>query len=91
MEILEKPEVYGASPGVLGAIVAAIEDKMLKADKVLADTAIAEAEAGDAGLLAEAAAELENAAAAKASGEYDKAVGNYFKAWEAALKASGDI
>gem|GEM_PF-5993085 len=91
MEILEKPDEFGASASVVAEIVRVVEDKILEAQRLLAQTAIDEASSGDPELLAEAAEEMAKAESAKANGEYDKAVENYFKAWEAALKSIGII
>ena len=91
MEILEKPDEYGASQSVVAEIVHVIEDKILEADRLLAQTAIDEATSGDPNLLAEANEALAKATSSIANAEYDKAVEDYYKAWEAALKSIGTI
>jgi len=88
MEILEKPGEYGAS-SVSADIVDVIENKILQADRVLAQVAIDEAVGGDSSLIDEAEEQMDKAADEIASGEYDKAIEYYYKAWESALKAAG--
>ena len=56
-----------------------------------AQTAIDEAVGGDSDLLKEAKKEMRKAAKQIQRREYDKAVENYFKAWEAALKSTGAL
>ena len=90
MELLEKPGEFGASAHT-GTIAAIIEDQILEADRLLAQTAIDEAASGDSDLLEEAEDEMADAASKTDAAEYDKAVEHYFKAWEAALKAAGII
>jgi len=88
MEILEKPGEYGAS-SVSADIVDIIENKILQADRVLAQVVIDEAAGGDSSLIDEAEEQMDKAADEIASGEYDKAIEYYYKAWESALKAAG--
>ena len=91
IEILQKSDEFGASASVVAEIRDIIENKILLADRLLAQVAIDESSSGDPVLLAEANVQMDNAQDATAAGEYDKAVENYFKAWEAALKAIGVI
>ena len=53
--------------------------------------AIDEATGGDSDLLGEANEEMSKAVDETVSGEYDKAIEHYSKAWESALKAAGVI
>ena len=87
MEILEKPDEYGASESVVEDIVEIIENKILVADRAVAQIAINEAPDGD--LKDEANEQMDKAADEASSGKYDKALEYYYKAWEAALKAAG--
>ena len=57
----------------------------------MAERAIIDASSGNPDLLAEANEEMDKAQGAINAEEYDKAIENYFKAWEAALKAIGRI
>ena len=87
MEIIEKPGEYGASSNTVADIINIIENKIVKADRILAQVAIDETVGGDSNEIAKANEEMSKATGEMASGIYDKAIEQYFKAWESALKA----
>ena len=87
MEIIEKADEYGASSSVVDNIIDIIENKILKADRILAQIAIGEAAGGDPDLIEEANEEMSKAVDEIANGQYDKAIENYSKAWESAIDA----
>jgi len=91
MEILEKPKEYGASSSVVADIIDIIENKILKADRELAQIAIDEADGGDKKEIKQAKKQMKKADKKIDKEKYAKAIEHYSKAWEHALKATGTL
>ena len=88
MEIIKKPGEHGASDSDVAEIIDIIANQMIKADRNVALTAINDAAGGDSDLIKEANKEMDTAEKNTSKGKYDKAIENYFKVWEFALKAT---